>query len=83
MQRVDGQINILLECCLSFQPPHFDLYPPSLRALNEMWKCQNLLRNHVKDLLDLIKKPKVTDRNKAQYILSKDAHRFLQAPVCI
>lgn len=33
-------------------------FPP--RALNEMWKCQNLLRNHVKDLLDLIKKPKVT-----------------------
>uniref|UniRef100_A0A671XLM3 PDS5 cohesin associated factor B n=1 Tax=Sparus aurata TaxID=8175 RepID=A0A671XLM3_SPAAU len=30
------------------------------RALNEMWKCQNLLRHHVKDLLDLIKKPKVT-----------------------
>lgn len=30
-----------------------------LRALNEMWKCQNLLRHHVKDLLDLIKKPKV------------------------
>lgn len=25
-----------------------------------MWKCQNLLRHHVKDLLDLIKKPKVT-----------------------
>lgn len=24
-----------------------------------MWKCQNLLRHHVKDLLDLIKKPKV------------------------
>lgn len=40
---------------------HFFLscFPP--RALNEMWKCQNLLRNHVKDLLDLIKKPKVTD----------------------
>lgn len=35
----------------------------SPRALNEMWKCQNLLRNHVKDLLDLIKKPKVTQVN--------------------
>lgn len=31
------------------------------RALNEMWKCQNLLRQHVKDLLELIKKPKVAD----------------------
>lgn len=29
------------------------------RALNEMWKCQNLLRHQVKDLLDLIKQPKV------------------------
>lgn len=36
------------------------LPPMSLRALNEMWKCQNLLRHHVKDLLDLIKKPKVS-----------------------
>uniref|UniRef100_A0A671XLK9 PDS5 cohesin associated factor B n=1 Tax=Sparus aurata TaxID=8175 RepID=A0A671XLK9_SPAAU len=32
----------------------------AVKALNEMWKCQNLLRHHVKDLLDLIKKPKVT-----------------------
>ncbi|MEQ2167955.1 hypothetical protein GOODEAATRI_009343 [Goodea atripinnis] len=31
----------------------------AVKALNEMWKCQNMLRNHVKDLLDLIKKPKV------------------------
>lgn len=30
------------------------------RALNEMWKCQNLLRHQVKDLLDLIKQPKVS-----------------------
>uniref|UniRef100_A0A8B9NE93 PDS5 cohesin associated factor B n=1 Tax=Accipiter nisus TaxID=211598 RepID=A0A8B9NE93_9AVES len=29
------------------------------RALNEMWKCQNLLRHQVKDLVDLIKQPKV------------------------
>lgn len=31
----------------------------SYRALNEMWKCQNMLRHHVKDLLDLVKQPKV------------------------
>ncbi len=30
----------------------------SCRALNEMWKCQNMLRHHVKDLLDLIKTAK-------------------------
>lgn len=30
------------------------------RALNEMWKCQNLLRHQVKDLVDLIKQPKVS-----------------------
>lgn len=32
----------------------------SFRALNEMWKCQNMLRHHVKDLLDLVKQPKVS-----------------------
>lgn len=45
-----------------------DVYPVLLfkfmyvffRALNEMWKCQNLLRHQVKDLLDLIKQPKVS-----------------------
>ncbi|CAB1347449.1 unnamed protein product [Coregonus sp. 'balchen'] len=25
----------------------------AVKALNEMWKCQNMLRHHVKDLLDL------------------------------
>uniref|UniRef100_A0A8C2X6Z5 PDS5 cohesin associated factor B n=1 Tax=Cyclopterus lumpus TaxID=8103 RepID=A0A8C2X6Z5_CYCLU len=30
----------------------------AVKALNEMWKCQNLLRHNVKDLLDLVKKPK-------------------------
>uniref|UniRef100_A0A8C1I9V6 PDS5 cohesin associated factor B n=1 Tax=Cyprinus carpio TaxID=7962 RepID=A0A8C1I9V6_CYPCA len=30
----------------------------AVKALNEMWKCQNMLRHHVKDLLDLIKQPK-------------------------
>ncbi|CAJ0922336.1 unnamed protein product, partial [Ranitomeya imitator] len=28
-----------------------------LRALNEMWKCQNMLRSHVRELLDLHKLP--------------------------
>uniref|UniRef100_A0A8B9NSB8 PDS5 cohesin associated factor B n=1 Tax=Accipiter nisus TaxID=211598 RepID=A0A8B9NSB8_9AVES len=31
----------------------------AVKALNEMWKCQNLLRHQVKDLVDLIKQPKV------------------------
>ncbi|XP_029333682.1 sister chromatid cohesion protein PDS5 homolog B [Mus caroli] len=35
------------------------------RALNEMWKCQNLLRHQVKDLLDLIKQPKTDASVKA------------------
>ncbi|KAB1267750.1 Sister chromatid cohesion protein PDS5-like protein B [Camelus dromedarius] len=34
-------------------------------ALNEMWKCQNLLRHQVKDLLDLIKQPKTDASVKA------------------
>lgn len=25
-----------------------------------MWKCQNMLRHNVKDLLDLVKQPKVS-----------------------
>uniref|UniRef100_A0A8C2UGF4 PDS5 cohesin associated factor B n=1 Tax=Coturnix japonica TaxID=93934 RepID=A0A8C2UGF4_COTJA len=32
----------------------------AVKALNEMWKCQNLLRHQVKDLVDLIKQPKVS-----------------------
>uniref|UniRef100_A0A8C0VKI2 PDS5 cohesin associated factor B n=1 Tax=Cyanistes caeruleus TaxID=156563 RepID=A0A8C0VKI2_CYACU len=35
------------------------------RALNEMWKCQNLLRHQVKDLVDLIKQPKTDASSKA------------------
>lgn len=46
----------LFHCCVCF---HLTSVSFSLRALNEMWKCQNMLRNHVKDLLDLVKKPKV------------------------
>ncbi|TNN54712.1 Sister chromatid cohesion protein PDS5 B [Liparis tanakae] len=37
------------------------------RALNEMWKCQNLLRHNVKDLLDLVKKPKSEASSKAVF----------------
>uniref|UniRef100_A0A3B3UW46 PDS5 cohesin associated factor B n=1 Tax=Poecilia latipinna TaxID=48699 RepID=A0A3B3UW46_9TELE len=39
----------------------------AVKALNEMWKCQNMLRNHVKDLLDLIKKPKSEASSKAVF----------------
>uniref|UniRef100_A0A8C4FCH6 PDS5 cohesin associated factor B n=1 Tax=Dicentrarchus labrax TaxID=13489 RepID=A0A8C4FCH6_DICLA len=39
----------------------------AVKALNEMWKCQNLLRHHVKDLLDLIKKPKSEASSKAVF----------------
>uniref|UniRef100_A0A673NKZ3 Sister chromatid cohesion protein PDS5 homolog B n=1 Tax=Sinocyclocheilus rhinocerous TaxID=307959 RepID=A0A673NKZ3_9TELE len=37
----------------------------AVKALNEMWKCQNMLRHNVKDLLDLIKQPKSDSYNKA------------------
>uniref|UniRef100_A0A8C6LST8 PDS5 cohesin associated factor B n=1 Tax=Nothobranchius furzeri TaxID=105023 RepID=A0A8C6LST8_NOTFU len=39
----------------------------AVKALNEMWKCQNMLRHHVKDLLDLAKKPKSEASNKAVF----------------
>uniref|UniRef100_A0A8C5WLJ4 PDS5 cohesin associated factor B n=1 Tax=Leptobrachium leishanense TaxID=445787 RepID=A0A8C5WLJ4_9ANUR len=42
--------------CLYYLYATLDLN--AVKALNEMWKCQNMLRHHVKDLLDLIKKPK-------------------------
>ncbi|KAJ8385164.1 hypothetical protein AAFF_G00192150 [Aldrovandia affinis] len=29
----------------------------AVKALNEMWKCQNMLRGHVRELLDLHKQP--------------------------
>uniref|UniRef100_A0A8C3TBD9 PDS5 cohesin associated factor A n=1 Tax=Chelydra serpentina TaxID=8475 RepID=A0A8C3TBD9_CHESE len=35
------------------------LDPNAVKALNEMWKCQNLLRSHVRELLDLHKQPTV------------------------
>uniref|UniRef100_A0A667YBA9 PDS5 cohesin associated factor B n=1 Tax=Myripristis murdjan TaxID=586833 RepID=A0A667YBA9_9TELE len=37
----------------------------AVKALNEMWKCQNMLRHHVKDLLDLVKQPKSEASSKA------------------
>uniref|UniRef100_A0A4W5MM44 PDS5 cohesin associated factor B n=1 Tax=Hucho hucho TaxID=62062 RepID=A0A4W5MM44_9TELE len=50
----------------------------AVKALNEMWKCQNMLRHHVKDLLDLVKQPKVLlinwnlpDPGKAQDFVKK------------
>uniref|UniRef100_A0A8C5EKT6 PDS5 cohesin associated factor B n=1 Tax=Gouania willdenowi TaxID=441366 RepID=A0A8C5EKT6_GOUWI len=39
----------------------------AVKALNEMWKCQNMLRHHVKDLLDLVKKPKSEAGSKAVF----------------
>ncbi|KAK1169511.1 hypothetical protein AOXY_G8309 [Acipenser oxyrinchus oxyrinchus] len=39
----------------------------AVKALNEMWKCQNMLRNQVKDLLDLIKQPKSDASSKAVF----------------
>ncbi|XP_057676684.1 sister chromatid cohesion protein PDS5 homolog B [Corythoichthys intestinalis] len=39
----------------------------AVKALNEMWKCQNLLRHNVKDLLDLVKKPKSESSSKAVF----------------
>uniref|UniRef100_A0A6Q2YQ73 PDS5 cohesin associated factor B n=1 Tax=Esox lucius TaxID=8010 RepID=A0A6Q2YQ73_ESOLU len=39
----------------------------AIKALNEMWKCQNILRNHVKDLLDLVKQPKSESYQKAAF----------------
>ncbi|XP_078513287.1 sister chromatid cohesion protein PDS5 homolog B [Lissotriton helveticus] len=41
------------------------LDPNAVKALNEMWKCQNMLRHHVKDMLDLIKQPKTDGGSKA------------------
>ncbi|XP_023681779.2 sister chromatid cohesion protein PDS5 homolog B isoform X1 [Paramormyrops kingsleyae] len=39
----------------------------AVRALNEMWKCQSVLRRHVKDLLDLLDKPKSETCSKAVF----------------
>ncbi|XP_048836647.1 sister chromatid cohesion protein PDS5 homolog B [Brienomyrus brachyistius] len=39
----------------------------AVKALNEMWKCQSVLRRHVKDLLDLLNKPKSETCSKAVF----------------
>ncbi|KAM4620738.1 sister chromatid cohesion protein PDS5 homolog B isoform 2-T2 [Polymixia lowei] len=39
----------------------------AVKALNEMWKCQNMLRHHVKDLLDLVKQPKSEASSKSVF----------------
>uniref|UniRef100_A0A5F8H264 PDS5 cohesin associated factor B n=1 Tax=Monodelphis domestica TaxID=13616 RepID=A0A5F8H264_MONDO len=49
--------------CLYYLYATLDLN--AVKALNEMWKCQNLLRHQVKDLLDLIKQPKTDASGKA------------------
>ncbi|KAI4832412.1 hypothetical protein KUCAC02_015381 [Chaenocephalus aceratus] len=38
----------------------------AVKALNEMWKCQNMLRSLVKELLDLHKLPATEANNSAQ-----------------
>ncbi|CAL8281101.1 unnamed protein product, partial [Arctogadus glacialis] len=43
------------------------LDPNAVKALNEMWKCQNMLRHNVKDLLDLVKQPKSDASSKAVF----------------
>uniref|UniRef100_A0A4W3K619 PDS5 cohesin associated factor B n=1 Tax=Callorhinchus milii TaxID=7868 RepID=A0A4W3K619_CALMI len=53
------------------------LDPNAVKALNEMWKCQNTLRHHVRDLLDLHKQTKdynyrnLPDPGKAQDFMKK------------
>ncbi|XP_019408126.1 PREDICTED: sister chromatid cohesion protein PDS5 homolog A [Crocodylus porosus] len=42
------------------------LDPNAVKALNEMWKCQNMLRSHVRELLDLHKQPTVRFREIAR-----------------
>ncbi|XP_069487875.1 sister chromatid cohesion protein PDS5 homolog A isoform X2 [Ambystoma mexicanum] len=41
--------------CLYYLYANLD--PNAVKALNEMWKCQNMLRSHVRELLDLHKQP--------------------------
>uniref|UniRef100_A0A8C5UVH0 PDS5 cohesin associated factor B n=1 Tax=Microcebus murinus TaxID=30608 RepID=A0A8C5UVH0_MICMU len=60
--------------CLYYLYATLDLN--AVKALNEMWKCQNLLRHQVKDLLDLIKNiflmlRNLPDPGKAQDFMKK------------
>ncbi|XP_067844627.1 sister chromatid cohesion protein PDS5 homolog A isoform X3 [Heptranchias perlo] len=43
------------------------LDPNAVKALNEMWKCQNMLRSHVRELLDLHKQPASEANNNAMF----------------
>lgn len=48
-----------------------------------MWKCQNLLRHQVKDLVDLIKQPKVSEyaiilKNKTKQKLKKPTTKKME-----
>ncbi|XP_051821618.1 sister chromatid cohesion protein PDS5 homolog A [Antechinus flavipes] len=43
------------------------LDPNAVKALNEMWKCQNLLRSHVRELLDLHKQPASEANSSAMF----------------
>uniref|UniRef100_A0A8C4NHP8 PDS5 cohesin associated factor B n=1 Tax=Eptatretus burgeri TaxID=7764 RepID=A0A8C4NHP8_EPTBU len=38
-----------------------------LLSLNEMWKCQTMLRSHVRDLLELHKQPPTENTNKVMF----------------
>uniref|UniRef100_A0A8C0HBV5 PDS5 cohesin associated factor A n=1 Tax=Chelonoidis abingdonii TaxID=106734 RepID=A0A8C0HBV5_CHEAB len=43
------------------------LDPNAVKALNEMWKCQNMLRSHVRELLDLHKQPTSEANSSAMF----------------
>uniref|UniRef100_A0A8C9V984 PDS5 cohesin associated factor A n=1 Tax=Scleropages formosus TaxID=113540 RepID=A0A8C9V984_SCLFO len=43
------------------------LDPNAVKALNEMWKCQNMLRSHVRELLDLHKQPTTEANSTAMF----------------
>ncbi|XP_030047177.1 sister chromatid cohesion protein PDS5 homolog A [Microcaecilia unicolor] len=51
--------------CLYYLYANLD--PNAVKALNEMWKCQNLLRSHVRELLDLHKQPPSEANNTAMF----------------
>ncbi|XP_078534440.1 sister chromatid cohesion protein PDS5 homolog A [Lissotriton helveticus] len=51
--------------CLYYLYANLD--PNAVKALNEMWKCQNMLRSHVRELLDLHKQPVSEANNSAMF----------------
>uniref|UniRef100_A0A8C3LEG1 PDS5 cohesin associated factor A n=1 Tax=Chrysolophus pictus TaxID=9089 RepID=A0A8C3LEG1_CHRPC len=50
------------------------LDPNAVKALNEMWKCQNMLRSHVRELLDLHKQPTV----RSKFILYSTVFNYIE-----